>query len=366
MSAVKLKEIASLIGAELAGNADLLINGVSSISSPQSGTVVYAENPSSLRKLTSFDDFVIIIAADVLAIVASEKPSDFKGNFLIISNPRAAFARVSGYFNPPYWLAYTGISPDAIIEEGAFIADNASIGSCAFVGTGSKIGESTIIFPGAHVGRKVSIGQSCVIMPGVVIMDGTRIGDRVIINPNAVIGSEGFGFAEDENDIVKVPQTGNVIIGDDVEIGACTTIDRGTLDDTVIGSGTKIDNLVQIGHNVKIGKNVRIASQAGFSGRVTIEDDVIIGGQAGFQNGVTVGKGTRIAGQTAVFKSLAPGQTVSGYPAMPHIQALKLIALTKRLPEIIDRIDTIEMAIRAFPPIGTLMMRRPKNTGDLE
>ena len=366
MSAIKLIEIASMIGARLAGDAELLIHGVSSISSPQPGTVVYAVNSALLSPVNRFDDFAIIISEDALSLAISEKQSDFAGNFLIVSNPRTAFAKASAYFNPPYWLGYTGISPNAIIEEGAIIGDKASIGSRAFVGTGSKIGENTIVLPGAHIGRKVTVGRSCVIMPGVVIMDGTRIGDRVIVNPNAVIGGEGFGFAEDDCDIVKVPQTGNVVIGDDVEIGAGTTIDRGAIEDTVIDSGTKIDNLVQIGHNVKIGKNVRIAAQAGLSGRVTIGDDVIVGGQAGFQNGVKVGKGTKIAGQTAVFKSIGPGQTVSGYPAMPHQQALKLIALTKRLPEILERIDIIEAAASHFPPMGLQMLRRPKNTGDLE
>ncbi|MCD6218726.1 UDP-3-O-(3-hydroxymyristoyl)glucosamine N-acyltransferase [bacterium] len=330
---IKLKEIAQSINAEIIGDGNLPINGISSIESPKEMTVLFAERMSMLKDVESLTKIGVIVA---------EKPDGIKGNFLVHPNPRAAFAMVTRRFNPPYWLGYCGISGHAELEGNVQISPSAVICDNVFIGTGTSVGDNTRILPNAHVGRDVSIGQDCVIFPGAMLLDGVTIGDRVIINSNAVIGSEGFGFVKLDDTLVKMPQTGSIVIGDDVEIGASTCIDRGTIGNTVIGAGTKIDNLVQIAHNVEIGRNVRIAAQVGIPGRVHVEDDVIIGGQAGLQNGITIGKGARIAGQSGVFKSVPEGESVSGYPALPHKQALALISHFKKLPRMFERIKELE------------------------
>ena len=337
MKEVTLKEISETIKAELYGDGSLTVSQISSLDDPKAGTIIFIDNISLL-------DGVDI--PDKVGIIVDQKPEKISGNFLVHPNPRAAFALVASRFNPPYWQAYEGQSSQAIIEDNVTLSSSAVISGGSFIGMGSTIGDNTRILPSAHIGRGVTIGSDCVIHPNATILDGSRLGNRVIINSNVVIGSEGFGFIPSDNDLVKMPQMGGVIIDDDVEIGSGTCIDRGTIGDTVIGTGTKIDNLVQIAHNVRIGKNVRIAAQAGLPGRIRIEDDVVIGGQAGLQNGITVGKGARIAGQAGVFKSVDPGETVSGYPALPHNQALKLVAYFKKLPELVNRISKLEKKLK--------------------
>jgi UDP-3-O-[3-hydroxymyristoyl] glucosamine N-acyltransferase len=332
---ITLKEIAEKIGARLIGNETMKITGVSAISNPRPDTVLFVENVSMLGRINDIAKYAVIVP---------ESPVDKNGNFLVHSHPKKAFAQLSGIFNKSYWVNYKGISPRANIEDGAHISESASVADGAFIGSGASIGSGTKILPNAYVGRDVKIGDDCVILPCAVILEGSKIGDRVIINSNAVIGSEGFGFTNNEESQMKIPQAGGVSIENDVEIGACTCIDRGTIDDTVIGEGTKIDNLVQIAHNVQLCRNVMIAAQAGLPGRVVVDDDAVIGGQAGLQNGIRIGKKARIAGQSGVFKSVEDGETVSGYPAMPHKQALQILALMKRLPEIIQRIESLEEA----------------------
>lgn len=334
---ISLKEIAESINAEIIGDENLPIEGVSSVESSKDMTVLFAEKVSMLKTVKSLSK---------LAVLVSEKPDGIDGNFLVHPNPRAAFALVALRFNPPYWLGYKGIGGYVIIEDDAKVAKSAVICDGVFIGSGSCIGDDTRVLPNSHVGRNVTIGDDCAIFPGAVLLDGVSIGDRVIINSNVVIGSEGFGFVLSDGNLVKMPQLGSVVIGDDVEIGASTCIDRGTIGDTVIGSGTRIDNLVQIAHNVQIGKNVRIAAQAGIPGRVHIKDNVIIGGQAGLQNGITIGKNARIAGQAGVFKSVDDNEAVSGYPAMSHKQALVLLSHFKKLPEMSKRIRELENKLK--------------------
>ncbi|MBU1023567.1 UDP-3-O-(3-hydroxymyristoyl)glucosamine N-acyltransferase [bacterium] len=336
MKEVTLKEISETIKAEMYGDGSLAVSQISSLEKPIEGTVLFIDNISLLDSIDILDK---------VGIIVHEKPENISGNFMVHPHPRAAFALVAARFNPPYWQTYEGQSSRAIIEDNTTISNSAVICAGSFIGNGASIGNNTYILPNVHIGRGVTIGNDCVIHPGVAVLDGSRLANRVIINSNAVIGGEGFGFIPSENDLVKMPQMGGVIIENDVEIGSGTCIDRGTIGDTVIGEGTKIDNLVQIAHNVQIGKNARIAAQVGVPGRVRIEDDVVIGGQAGLQNGITIGKGARIAGQSGVFKSVNPGETVSGYPALPHKEALKLSALFKKLPMFVNRITELEKKI---------------------
>jgi UDP-3-O-[3-hydroxymyristoyl] glucosamine N-acyltransferase len=209
----------------------------------------------------------------------------------------------------------------------------------------AQIGPAVQIWPGCYIGRNVIIGAETKIYPNVVVMQDVTIGTRCIIHPGAVIGSDGFGFVPTKSGNVKVPQIGRVIIGDDVEIGANTTIDRATLDSTIISDDVKIDNLVQIAHNVKIGPHTRIAAQAGMSGRVEIAENVVIGGQAGFGNGIKIGANSLVGARAGVIGDVPAGNKVSGYPARDHRKALRLLALQNRLPEIFERLEDLERRV---------------------
>ncbi|HET7232251.1 MAG TPA: UDP-3-O-(3-hydroxymyristoyl)glucosamine N-acyltransferase [Longimicrobium sp.] len=261
-----------------------------------------------------------------------------------VDDPRRALARLLAALYPER-RPEAGVHPMAVIGEGVAVAPSASIGAYAVIGAGSSIGERARV--GAHVviGRDCTVGDDALIHPQVTLYDGTWVGERSIIHSGARLGADGFGYVPEGGALVKVPQVGRCVIEADVEVGANTTIDRGSIGDTVIGRGSKIDNLVQIGHNCRLGRSVIVVSQAGISGSTRIGDGAVLGGQSGFQGHITVGAGARVGAQAGVTASVAPGETVSGYPARPHREALKAQAALFRLPELVKRIREIERAV---------------------
>ena len=242
---------------------------------------------------------------------------------IICENPRALLPKLLEIFET-HSAKLTGINKNAFIHETAKISDKAYIGAFAFVGENCEVGEGTIIEPNVTLLKNVKIGKNCLIHSG------------------AVIGCDGFGFVRENGKIVKIPQNGGVKIFDDVEVGACTTIDRGAMNDTTIGEGTKIDNHVQVGHNVKIGKYCIICSMTGIAGSSIIEDYVTISVQAGVTDHVTIGKNTIIAGRSGVTSDIPENSVVSGFPARPHNQAKRALILAADLPEIVKRIRKLE------------------------
>jgi UDP-3-O-[3-hydroxymyristoyl] glucosamine N-acyltransferase len=216
-----------------------------------------------------------------------------------------------------------------------------SIGAGAVIGDGSAIGEGTIIGPNVVIGDGVEVGAQCNLFPNVVVYSGSWLGDRVSIHGGAVIGSDGFGYVYRDNAHQKIPHVGRCIIENDVEIGANTTIDRGSISDTVIGAGTKIDNLVQVAHNVRVGRLCLIVSQAGIAGSAILEDGVVVGGQAGLGGHITIGKGARVGAQGGVFGDIPAGETWSGYPARPHKEALRAQAALFKLSRIMRPIERL-------------------------
>lgn len=261
-----------------------------------------------------------------------------------VDDPRRALARVLPALHPAPAPA-PGVHPTAVVDAGARVAPSASVGACAVVGAGTRVGERARI--GAHVvvGEGCEIGEDAVLHPHVTLYDGVRVGARSIVHSGARLGSDGFGFVPEGRALRKVPQVGGCVIGDDVEIGANTTIDRGSIGDTVVGRGTKIDNLVQIGHNCRIGQSVVIVSQVGISGSTRVGDGAVLGGQAGVQGHIEIGAGARIGAQAGVTASVAAGVTVSGYPARPHREALRAQAALFGLPKVVERLKALEKAV---------------------
>ncbi len=257
---------------------------------------------------------------------------------IVVAKPQEAMLSVLGLlWRAPAFEA--GIHASAVIGHGLSLGEGAAIGARTVIGDGVRIGARTRIHAAVTVGDGVTIGDDCIVYPNVVAYAGTVLGDRVQIQSGAVLGSDGFGYVFRDGVHHKIPHVGRCILESDVEIGANTTIDRGSVGDTVIGAGTKIDNLVQIGHNVRMGRLCLVMAQVGISGSTRIGDGVVIAGQAGLAGHITIGAGARIAGQAGVFGDVPPGETWSGYPARPHRESLRAQAAARRLPALLKQLD---------------------------
>lgn len=320
-----LRQLAEATGATLGPNTsgDLSVVDVMPLSTAGEGHLSFIDNRKYLDAFRAAKASAILVAPNL----ADQAP---KGAALLLSDdPYRAFAMAAAHFYPRPPIE-PGIHPGAHVEAGAEISPESRIEAGAVVQDGAVIGAGTVIGPGAVVERGVTVGADCVIGAGVTLQY-CLVGDRVIIHPGVRVGQDGFGFAPGPAGHLKVPQLGRVIIESDVEIGANTTIDRGAGPDTVIGAGTKIDNLVQIAHNVRIGRGCIIVSFVGISGSTHIDDFVIIGGQAGIAGHLTVGKGVRIAAQSGVMRDVPPGATIGGSPAKDRREWMKELATLSRL-----------------------------------
>lgn len=333
---MKTQEIADFINGKLNGAGDVEILRVAAFESAGENEIAFLEKAEA-EKTTRAACAIVPENFDFLALPCPT---------IQVKNPKLAFARLAAVLHPPKKRS-PEIHPSAIISENAKIGENVFIGAFTCVGENSEIGDRTQIRAGAKVGDNVKIGANCTIHPNVFIEDNSTIGDRVILHPGVIIGADGFGYVRDgESGYVKFPQIGKVIIESDVEIGANTCIDRGALGETRIGAGTKIDNLVQIAHNVHIGKRVVIASQTGISGSVTIEDDCVIGGQVGFGDHIHVRKGAIIGSKAGIL----PGKIVRegvwwGIPIQPLDEYKRQNAMVKGLPRLREEVKELKRQI---------------------
>ena len=329
-------EIANFIGGEVVGDSNLVITGLAGIKEAQQGDLTFVANSKY---------FPLIKTTKASAVIT---PLDLKidGPSLIrIDNPSLAFTKIGSLIFNFDQKAFEGIHPTAIISPGAKIGHNVNIGPYAVIEKNVFIGDRTTIYSGCYVGASTSIGKDCLLYPNITLRERISLGDRVIVHSGTVIGSDGFGFVHSDGQHVKIPQLGTVVIQDDVEIGANVTIDRARFDKTLIGKGTKIDNLVQIAHNVRIGEHCIIISQVGISGSTIIEDNVTLAGQAGLAGHLTIGEGAIVASQAGVTHSVPPKTIVSGYPAKPHAQAKRVNACVQRLPKYIKLINELKQKI---------------------
>jgi len=324
-----LSELAGRLGALLEGNGDVEISGVAGIREARAGQITFLANPK-------YDSFLATTEASAVIMQAPRPNCPIPA--LIAPNPQLAFLTVLNIFAAQRGPVAPGVHPTAVIGERVRMGAAASIGPHVVICDDVVLGDRVAVLAGCYLGGGVRIGDDAFIYPNVVIREGTVLGQRVIVHSGAILGSDGFGFARDGGKIRKIPQIGNVEIGSDVEIGANTTIDRATTGTTRIGSGTKIDNLVMIAHNVQVGENSLLCAQVGISGSTILGSDVTLAGQVGVVGHIELGDGVQVGAQGGVTKSVPSGRSVSGYPALPHEQARRVYASMRHLPEMLRTI----------------------------
>jgi len=318
-----LQELAELVGGHVQGDASVSIVRLSPIDSAQPGDITFVANPKYLAKIKDCQASAIIIAPGV----------DAPGvNLLVCRNPYLAFAKILTHLQGGAKPA-AGVRPGAHVSASAEIDPGATLYPGCFVGERVKVGAGTVIHSGVVLYDDVSVGCDCLLHAQSVVREGCRLGDRVILQPASVIGSDGFGFAPDGAAYYKIPQVGIVVLEDDVEIGACSCIDRAALGKTLIRRGTKLDNLVQIGHNAEIGEDCIIVSQVGVSGSTKIGRHCTLAGQVGVAGHIKIGDNVTIGAKSGVVGNVDSDQTLSGLPLMPHKQWLKSTMTLPKLPE---------------------------------
>jgi len=342
-------EIARLLGAQLLGDAQTLITGVAGLDTASAGTISFIENEKMLSE--AFEgSAAAIIAPESLRLEVETFQSNQRiarrgvKPIVLTGDPRLAMAKVLEWMQPAL-TPEKGIHPTAVIEDDAIIGEGVTIREFCYVGHAARIDDGAILYPHVYVGEGAQIGEECVLYPNVVCGHHIHLGKRVRVHSGSVLGGDGFGYVFDGQKHHKVPQVGTVIIEDDVEIGCNVCIDRATMGATRIGEGTKIDNLVQIAHNVQIGKNCILCGQVGLSGSVVVEDNVMMAGQVGLRDHIHIGKGAILGAKAGVMADVGAGEFVAGAPAVPHRDYHKMNASARKLPEMARQLRRLERLV---------------------
>jgi UDP-3-O-[3-hydroxymyristoyl] glucosamine N-acyltransferase len=336
---VKLRELAARLECRLDGDGDIEIARVAGLHDAGPGDVTFLANPKYEKALSGTRASAVILHTDGPAPPCATLRS---------SEPYLAFARAVGLFAPDDRPA-AGVHALTAIAANAQLGAGVSIGAFVAIGAGASIGDRTVVYPNVTIGPGARIGDDCVIHANVSIRERVTIGHRVVLQDGVVLGGDGYGFVRRRDGThEKIPQVAVVIVEDDVEIGANTTVDRPAVGETRIKAGAKIDNLVQIAHGVSVGRNALMAAQVGISGSTTIGDDVIFGGQVGVGGHLTIGQGAVAVGQSGVTNSLEPGARVAGYPAIDNQTWRRASVLFKHLPELKKRLDALEKELAAL------------------
>lgn len=334
-------EIAELIGGAVIGDSTIRIRGVNGIRQAQEGDLTFVANGRYLPYLAMTRASAVLVSSD-MAVGSCDKP------LIRVKDPDAAFVRIAGLFAPDESHHPRGIHPTAAIAADTRLGRDVAVGAHACIGHGSVVGDGVIIHAGVCIGDGCSIGDQTIIYANASIRERVTIGARCIIHCGAVIGSDGFGFVQVDGIHEKVPQLGTVTIGDDVEIGANSAVDRARIGETVIGRGTKIDNLVQIGHNVRIGEHCIVSGNVGIAGSAIIGNHVVIAGCASISGHLEIGDGVTIGALSGVTKSIKPGQVVSGFPATDHNREKRMRASLRALPEALREIRELRQRVSAL------------------
>lgn len=318
------------------GATTATIRNIAALKDARPGDLSFLGNPKYKPEVAATRASVVLL------------PADFEGEptadqlWLLVENPSAALATLCARLEAALWpRPAAGVHPSAIVDPSAKIDPTATVGPLCVIEAGATIGPRTVLHAQVFIGRAARVGAECWFMSGVHLATETLVGDRVRLHAGVVLGSDGFGYESSTGKHVKIPQIGQVVIDDDVEIGANTTIDRARFSRTSVGRGTKIDNLVMIGHNVVVGRHCIICAQVGISGSTTLEDYVVLGGQAGVAGHLTIGKGAKADGQTGINTTLAPGTFWKGSPCLPYQLEQRINVLRQRLPDLFRKVDTL-------------------------
>lgn len=334
-------QLAQLIQGKVEGNPEVTVSSFGKIEEAGRGQLSFLANPK-------YEDYLYTTQASLVIVNDNfQLRQPINTTLLRVPDAYSAFATLLTKYQELQQQQLTGIQEPVHIAKSAQIGQGIFIGAFSYIGEQVKLGDQTKIYPNCYIGDQVTIGKNCVIHPGVKIYHQCVVGNDVIIHAGTVIGGDGFGFApQADGSLKKVPQIGNVVIEDQVEIGANTTIDRATIGSTIIRKGAKLDNLIQIAHNVEVGNQTVIAAQTGISGSTKIGKGVMIGGQAGIVGHIQLGDGSKVNAQSGVSKSIDPGKAVTGSPAYDYTQALRSQAISRRLPELEKRLKELEQLVK--------------------
>lgn len=330
------EQIAGILNGEVVGNPNAEVSKLAKIEEGIPGSLTFLSNPK-------YQNYIYTTKATVTIVNKNFEPENPISTTLIkVDDPYQAFSKLLEYYNQVK-LMKSGIEQPSVISEGVTYGDDLYLGSFCYVGKNVKIGNNVKIYPNTFIGDNVVIGDNCVFFSGVRVYSETEIGNNCVIHSGAIVASDGFGFAPHEDGTYsKIPQIGNVILEDDVEIGACTTIDRATMGSTIIRKGAKLDNQIQIAHNVEVGENTVIAAQTGIAGSTKIGKNCMIGGQVGVAGHITIGDNVRIQAQSGIGKSLKDGEVVQGSPAFTYGDYSKSYVHFRNLPKIVTEIEEIK------------------------
>ena len=329
-----VKELAQFLGGTVIGDENREISDVKGLAEAGSDDISFAVEP--------YTEYLPQVHAGAV-ITEKEYPAG-NNTLVLVENPRLAFSKLLELFHPRQSVEQ-GIHSTAVVDKSAKIGENTAVMAYAVIGKNVRIGAGSVVYPYVFIGDNVTIGANAAIYPGAVIMENTVMGDNAVIRAHAVIGGEGFGFATKDGKHTRIPQIGNVTIGDDVEIGACTTIDNGTLGSTKVGRGTKIDNLVHLGHNVEIGEDCFVIAQTGIAGSTKVGNHVTFAGQTGCTGHITIGDNVTFAGKSGIVGNVASNTINAGFPARPHIEWSRTQVYIKKLPDLAKTVKALEKRI---------------------